>query len=117
MLFCRREFQELSRRQQVLTLAGGRVTPHQTLAQMLADNRLIPKSLVAEQIQDRITIAIRPWLNSPPKKQRNMDVIDVFTPLSQPLRNWQRLRRRQPPGRASQLAADFDVGIAIGKVD
>ena len=83
VLFRRRELQQLRGGEQVFALAGGGVAAHEALGEMLADDGLIPKSFIAEQCQDRVTILIRFGLNGPPEEERNVDVINVFAALSE----------------------------------
>ena len=83
---------------------------------MLADERLIPKRLVGKERQNRIAVFVGFGLDRPPEEKRNVNVIQVFAPLREPLDDRQRLSSRQPAGGASELAADFDVGFAVGEV-
>ncbi len=99
-----------------LPLAGGGVAPHQPLDQMLADQRLVPEGLVGEEGQHGVAVLVGLGFDGPPEEQRNVDVVHVFAALGEVLDDRQRLRGGQPAGGAGELAADFDVGLAIGEV-
>ena len=78
--------------------------------------RLIPEGFVAEESEDRVAICVGFGFDGPPEEQRNMDVVHVFAALSEVFDDRQRLGRRQAAGGGGELAADFDVGFAVGEV-
>ena len=109
-VFSRRsEIEKARARQQVFTRAGLGEAAHQPLQDVLPHKRTVPQRGILEQGQHRIQPGVRFRLQRPPKQERHTIIRGILVVLKKVANNREALARRQPPRRAGQLIANFQV--------